>query len=405
MVRVVERVNAVLDRLPRPGATPRGRPVFLVTGTSGYAAGVVVAAWVALATGRSLLTVAVMAAAGLGALWVTASLRRLAVGRDLLVQLQDVWAVLAAVALALALLDEPVLANLDLVAVGLPVIVAVGRLGCAMAGCCYGAPSAVGIRYEPHQEWAVPEWLQGARLFPVQLVDGAGLLVVAAAGAALAGREAGTATVWFLFASGVLRFATEGLRGGRRPRLAGLSVARGMAVAQVGFAVWLAQAHVASGARPDATAAGLVAAGGALLAALSWRAADPARRLRSRRHLAELRELVARCRAGGGAEPAGGSTSLGVTVAASRVDGVDRVSVGLPEGGGRRALCDLVARAVPDAWPTSALTGPSGLLLVEAGPPVVVAGAVELAARLEAALARPADGQPAPERAWYFARD
>lgn len=57
----------------------------------------------------------------------------------------------------------------------LPMIHGFGRIGCFMAGCCYGMPyDSVGATIFPENSFAIP----GVKLFPVQLVEAIGLFCI-----------------------------------------------------------------------------------------------------------------------------------------------------------------------------------------------------------------------------------
>lgn len=120
------------------------------------------------------------------------------------------------------------LAMLDVGAVALAVATGVGRVGCALAGCCHGRPSRVGLRYGvEHVRATFPARLAGVPLLPVQLIESVICLLLAGAVAwSTAVTPAGGGFVTWTVAYATLRWATEGLRGDRRPRFMGVSQAR-----------------------------------------------------------------------------------------------------------------------------------------------------------------------------------
>lgn len=130
---------------------------------------------------------------------------------------------------------RPVLAFGDLVAPGLAVSLALGRIGCWLNGCCYGRPASWG--------WAVPGLGDGVPRHPVPLYETAGALGLAAILLALPpppverrGARLG------LFAAGyaVLRFSLEVLRDDPRgPALLGLSVSQTISLLGLGVGAWL----------------------------------------------------------------------------------------------------------------------------------------------------------------------
>ncbi len=93
----------------------------------------------------------------------------------------------------------------DAFAVALPLSLAFGRLGCWLEGCCYGVPSAAA--------WAVE--LGGVTRAPVQLVDAAGLALLAAWqwSRRTQPRPRGDAFRATLVGIALVRFGTQFLRG------------------------------------------------------------------------------------------------------------------------------------------------------------------------------------------------
>ncbi|GIG21496.1 hypothetical protein Cch01nite_22200 [Cellulomonas chitinilytica] len=94
---------------------------------------------------------------------------------------------------------------LDAAQTGLLVVLGVGRVGCLVAGCCYGRPvagSRPGVCYGPgHARAGFPAALVGTRLAPVQAAEAAGALVLATlalASLALATLPVGTLPVAIL---------------------------------------------------------------------------------------------------------------------------------------------------------------------------------------------------------------
>jgi len=68
----------------------------------------------------------------------------------------------------------PMLKTMDFMIVGLPLGHALGRIGCFLAGCCYGKPTTMpwGVTFtDPHS--LVPDHLLGVALHPTQLYESA----------------------------------------------------------------------------------------------------------------------------------------------------------------------------------------------------------------------------------------
>lgn len=348
-----ESLNRLLDELPRPYLHIAGRefPTYLACGIVGFHIALIVLFGAGLVGGRSLLTLAVLAlASGLSCLLYT-YLRMRLTGHEALVQMEHVWFALACDVLVLRRLGEPVLMYLDVVVVALCVFLAVGRVGCILVGCCHGRPSLFGLTYgEEFVREGFPRHLVGVRLFPLPVVEAAGLLFIGAMGfliLLLAGP--GQVFVWFLLAHAVLRFGLEGRRGDHRPQLLGLSPARWMAVVQAVVALLLAvDGPVAHVAAADAALLGALA----VVLVIRWRR-DPRRRLLAPSHLREMRELARDGLAGGTAALVLRTTSQGVGLATSgrglASAHLVHVSVSLVDARSNLPLlCELVARAFPD---------------------------------------------------------
>jgi len=123
----------------------------------------------------------------------------------------------------------PVLATFDLLAVGAPLGQFLGRLGCFMAGCCYGRacdlPWAVTFT---HPETLAP---MGVPLHPAQLYES--LLALGVFGIIWVCRKRksfnGQLLFLYLMLAGVVRFIVEFFRGDER----GPEVLAGMPVTQI----------------------------------------------------------------------------------------------------------------------------------------------------------------------------
>lgn len=268
--RTVSRINALLDRLPRTTVYLTGAesPAFRAIGVVGFHLAVLTVIGGALLRGLPLSTAVVVALACAASFFAWALLRRAITGRETLVLFEHVWFAGAAVVAVLWLLHAPLLPWLDVLAVALAVFLAAGRVGCAVAGCCHGHPSSIGIRYPG--EHPVPR-VAGIRVFPVPLIESAGLVVIALTGAAGLPWEApGAVLVWAMAAYAVLRFGMEALRGDHRPHVIGMPAARLFAAVQLVAALVIDTVRRGEPFRwqPVAVAvAGLLAAG---LIGLAW---------------------------------------------------------------------------------------------------------------------------------------
>ena len=110
----------------------------------------------------------------------------------------------------------PLLLYLDILALGYGTTVVFGRVGCFMVGCCHGKPNSIGICYtQPHVKEGFTDYYSGIRLFPVQLAEAGGLLVILVTSTVvlLSGSPAGAPFTTFVSLYGVLRFVLEFFRG------------------------------------------------------------------------------------------------------------------------------------------------------------------------------------------------
>ena len=123
----------------------------------------------------------------------------------------------------------------------IPFMHSFGRVGCFMAGCCYGIPyDGIGAVVFPEGSYAIP----GIKLFPVQLVESACLMIIAFAILYLQMKKQWYYTVeTYLILYAILRFCLENLRyDAERGYYAGLSTSQwisiGFLVAAMVSVVW-----------------------------------------------------------------------------------------------------------------------------------------------------------------------
>jgi hypothetical protein len=179
-----------------------------------------------------------------------------------------------------------------------------------------------------------------AHVFPVPLVETAALAAITATGAAaLPFAPPGTAVAWVLLSYGIVRFGLEWLRGDKRPEWMGLSQAQWMSATQ---AVAVIGVWGRAGLPDYAILAPAVAA------ALAYVRLGLGGRLRSRRHLLEVRAAVrsAMERPHPGLFLHTTTQGLSIAVSASATDDW-HVSISRP-GVGLRTLCAVAAAAVPE---------------------------------------------------------
>ena len=319
-------MGRLLEALPRMEVRVLGRelPAFQVCGGTGVAAGAALASGLAWRLDRSPAVVLACAAAAaftsLALALATAVLRR----AEHLTFFHHAIAVSAASALLLAVLREPVLGYLDLVALGLGAVLALGRIGCLLAGCCYGRPQRWGLRYGAgHVREGFPVHLAGVRLAPVQAAESLLALALVAGGVrlALGGAPPGTVLAWAAAGYSAGRFLLELGRGDpERPYLAGFSEAQWTSLLVSAGLAGMALA----GLLPRSWAAAPVPLALAMAAVALTGAIGPgrARHLMRPRHVQELAqaaELASALAPDGGVVPVV-RTSRGVQLSAGRID-------------------------------------------------------------------------------------
>lgn len=357
--------NAWFDRLPRPnhGHLWRRGPTFRACGVVGFYVATLTVVLAALVTHRSLWIAALLSVVCAWSFVLSTYLRRWITGHEELVLLEQVWFAEIVVALVLVAFDVPLLENLDLLAVALCPFLAGGRTGCLLVGCCHGKPSSFGIVYgHDCADEGFARHLVGVRLFPVQPIEGLGLLAIGFVGFGLLFvAPVGTTFVWFLVAYAIMRYGLEELRGDRRPYLFGLSQAQWMSIAEIGLALGMVARpfytrHPAAAATTAALLSATIAIG-----LVVRKKNDLASKLLEPEHLVELRSLVARLVERGDVAPdAPGldhtSRAVGVAVTADEESGW-HASLSLPSGRHDLELLCRVARcALPECEAASAHT-------------------------------------------------
>ena len=324
-------------------------------GVLGFLAGVALLALLTRDRGLSFATAAWLVPTCVLVSFSVAMATKIVTGEERHRYLHYEIAFLASVPLVLWLAGEPVLPYLDIVLMGLGTVLAFGRVGCLLAGCCHGKPADRGVRYgEAHVAGGFLPELAHVRLFPVQLLEAALVAGLVAVGVVLivSGAEPGSAATWYVMGYGVIRFALEYLRGDSvRSYIGGFSWVQWTVLAMAGVTVALEAAGVLPFV-PWHAAALAVMAGVVVLG----------RRPPGIGHPRHVRELAAVLRELDPPPPIGlpvRTTSLGVSVSSGwlaregrryRLYSLSRIG-GLDEPAARR-LATLVARleGAPPGW-------------------------------------------------------
>lgn len=149
------------------------------------------------------------------------------------------WLALPVGSLFLWLRREPLLPTWDRAALVLPLVHAFGRVGCLLAGCCYGSPTDApwSVVY-PTTTVGTP-WLP---VHPVQLYEAAGLLVLSGALHAWYPRRQFPGQTLLVYVSGYafLRTLTECFRGDSgREGIWGLSFSQTLSLAALALGLGL----------------------------------------------------------------------------------------------------------------------------------------------------------------------
>ncbi|MBW2529327.1 MAG: prolipoprotein diacylglyceryl transferase [Deltaproteobacteria bacterium] len=158
----------------------------------------------------------------------------------------------------------PVWKGVDLAALGIPLGLGFGRMGCLLAGCCFGQPTEGTLSltfpsFSPASESQFKAGLLDTAaspslpVLPAQIYES--ILSLAVAGICLfwvQGRKRydGQVMVWFLVLYAVGRFGLEFLRADDRGALLGLSTSQWVGLAVVAFAAWLHRWRLAATTRP-----------------------------------------------------------------------------------------------------------------------------------------------------------
>ena len=225
-------VRRLVEKSLRPSVSVAGSSVstFQICGVVGFVAAIAVGIGLGAHLGLSIgWLVALSAGAALSflalaiATWASLGVERLVFYRHEIL-------VLLLVAVVSSASGRPALPYLDVATVALGVFLAIGRIGCAMVGCCHGRPFRFGLRYrDDHAAAGFAGWLVGVPLAPVQLIESAlvALLTGMAASWLWRGAPPGAVLARQLVSYALMRFALERMRGDiERPAWLGLSEAQ-----------------------------------------------------------------------------------------------------------------------------------------------------------------------------------
>ena len=227
-----DRANSLFDRIVRPDVGFLGRrySAFLACGMGGLISSVALGLALTWYQGLSFQFILILSATSVAALLVQTMVMKILTGEETLVYYRHEVAIIATAALTLWWLQQPVWPYLDITILAVGIFLVCGRVGCLMVGCCHGRPHQCGARYQSaHATVGFTRYYVGIRLFPIQIVESAWVLVTVVVGVTmiLRGRAPGEAFAWYVIVYDVGRFAFEFVRGDPdRPYLAGFSEAQ-----------------------------------------------------------------------------------------------------------------------------------------------------------------------------------
>ncbi|MDR0646433.1 MAG: prolipoprotein diacylglyceryl transferase [Elusimicrobiota bacterium] len=120
----------------------------------------------------------------------------------------------------------PVLPGADFFVQAVPLGHAIGKIGCFLAGCCYGkvAHSHLAVTFTNPQS-LVPEHLHGVGLYPIQLVEAAASLLLFYLLYRISKRKHkdGDIVAGYMLGFGIIRFIAEFFRGEEEIYIAGIT--------------------------------------------------------------------------------------------------------------------------------------------------------------------------------------
>lgn len=207
---------------------------FLICGSMGLALAAPFTLWLTSRQGLLWWVEAVVVLCALFVLLAVPLTLKILTGQEQLVFYRDVICIFTVVSLVLWRLHQPVYAYLDVTIAGAGIFHAFGRVGCLLAGCCYGRPCRVGVRYgSAHAGMGFPAQLIGVRLFPVQLLESMWILCLAGVASAVVLHSSVPGRALEVYVSGYAagRFFFEFARGDvERPYWAGFSQAQWISI-------------------------------------------------------------------------------------------------------------------------------------------------------------------------------
>lgn len=245
---MVQQINRQLDRLAHGSFSLSGKCVspFRIWSGAGLIVAVLVALSFTIRAGLSPVMMLVHVAVNLSTAFALAMVVKVVTGSERHTHYHYEIAVAVVAVFTLWLLGQPVLAYLDVIVIGKGVLLAIGRFGCFMVGCCHGRPCRMGVCYS-HVKSGFARHYIGVRLLPVQLIESLIVWFLTGLGGylILSDPRPGTVLSVYVVGYGAARFFIEFLRGDpQRPYLWNFSEAQWTALLLLGLVVSLQYASV-----------------------------------------------------------------------------------------------------------------------------------------------------------------
>jgi len=230
--------SSFMDRLVTPnirvlGSTISRYKFFVITGL--ITASTLAMILIALA-GASHITMLITIFLNVAVLFTLAMLTKIIFGQEEYTFYHYMISVLLMSPVILYLMGKPVFPYEDIMAVGVILNLAIGRLGCFMVGCCHGIPCSWGVSYNhKHARSGFTPFYLGVRLFPLQLLEFLLVLAIVLIGVLIFLQQLpGDACSWVVISYGLLRYVLEYFRGDPgRPYLKGFSEAQWTSLAMM----------------------------------------------------------------------------------------------------------------------------------------------------------------------------
>jgi prolipoprotein diacylglyceryltransferase len=218
--------NAVSPEVKILGRKFSGYFCFVVTGLI-YA--FILATVLTLVSGASLLISISMICLNVIALLSFAMITKIIWGFERYTFYHYMAMVLFCTPFLLRMIGQPVFPYLDIISLALMTNLALGRMGCFIAGCCHGKPCKWGVLYgKKHVHSEFTPFYLGVRLFPLQLLELVLVMGIVAGGTWMfLTQPPGNAVTWVVMSYGLTRYLLEFYRGDAgRPFLKGFSEAQ-----------------------------------------------------------------------------------------------------------------------------------------------------------------------------------